>query len=246
MNTTENNNEIAWTSEKMWGAVGLTHRTEVTIAGARYTFTVDQPRKGQWIARGWRDGDLFYYRDQPSGRTLAGAKAGIERQVGELLIAAEADKAAADLAETREAWDDATEDEPECWCEWVDIGVGMQRAAEILDCPEHQPYPDGPPEGWTDPEYVPGRPTIDLSLPEIECLCASEMYGDGTFRVYETPGCPEHDQDQAVTAVDGAAELMRKLMAMARSGLIPPICDCPTPTHRMSCGVGATPKVVSR
>lgn len=42
--------------------------------------------------------------------------------------------------------------ETECWCEWVDIGVGMQRAAEIPGCPEHAPYPDGPPEGWTDPE----------------------------------------------------------------------------------------------
>ena len=222
MNTTENNHELTWTSKKVWGAVGLTHHTEVTIAGAHYAFTVDQPRKGQWIARGWRNGDMFYYRDEAKGRTLTGAKGMVDGEVGRLMDAAEADKAAVDLAE----------DEPECWCEWVDIGVGMQRVAEIPGCPEHHPDPlEDLPE-----DYVPGRPVVDLSLPEVDMTEAAR-------RLNAWAG----DANKAMSGMGRHfADSMNAMTHLFRTAFHHQPCGCPTPTHRMSCGVGATPKVVSR
>lgn len=78
MTSTANNTQpqqdetpLTWTSRKEWGSEGLTHRSETTIHGERWTFTVDSPSKGQWVARAWRDGDMALYRED---RTMKGAK----------------------------------------------------------------------------------------------------------------------------------------------------------------------------
>jgi len=73
--------ELKWTSKKEWGPVGLTHRCEVTIGGVEHSFCVDQPRKGYWVARGWRGGPSFMYREAAS---LAGAKREVIKRVIEL------------------------------------------------------------------------------------------------------------------------------------------------------------------
>ena len=62
---------LTWTSSKVWGSVGMTHRAATEINGESWTFTVDSPSKGQWVARAWRDGDFALYRED---RTMKGAK----------------------------------------------------------------------------------------------------------------------------------------------------------------------------
>jgi hypothetical protein len=272
MATNESNSEIKWTSEKVWGAVGLTHHAEVMIAGARYTFTVDQSRKGQWIARGWRDGNMFFYRDalaDGAPRTLTGMKEQVERQIGELkivaveLVAQEAelrdgavDRLAVGLDLPTELVENTSAvgttlpkppspealaatlglsdgpDEPECWCEWVDIGVGMQRAAETPGCPQHHPDP------LVDlsEDYVPGRPVVDRPLPEVDMI-ETARHLNALLGVVKG-GMGELGR-RVATAVDEMTHLLRKSFHS-------PPCGCPTPTHRMSCGVGAVPKVVFR
>lgn len=98
--------------------------------------------------------------------------------------------------------------EPECWCEWVDIGVGMQRVTDEPTCPQHYPLPDGPPE---------------LSWGEVKAAFA------GLNLVIEAT----------------AADMFRMLELLRDEYGWTHICTCPTPTHRMSCGVDATPKVVT-
>lgn len=227
MATDESNNDINWTKRKEWGAQGLTHRLHVVIGDDEYSFAVDQPSKGQWVGRGWRNGDLFFYRDSNGApRTLAGMKELVERQVCELKIKA------AELATREDSLiEDASmapvqwlgsfmnppkppspealamtlglsdgPDEPECWCEWVDIGVGMQRVTDELGCPEHNP------------------------------------------ETYERWGGAMNWATSAVVSIE-----MESFMAEALTAVIGlrPLCGCPTPTHRMSCGVGAVPRVMS-
>lgn len=62
---------LTWTSSKVWGTVGMTHRASTEINGETWSFTVDSPQKGQWVARAWRDGDMALYRED---RTMKGAK----------------------------------------------------------------------------------------------------------------------------------------------------------------------------
>lgn len=49
----------------------MTHRAATEINGETWTFTVDSPSKGQWVARAWRDGGFAMYRED---RTMKGAK----------------------------------------------------------------------------------------------------------------------------------------------------------------------------
>ena len=72
---------LKWTKKSEWGGVGLTHRTSITLRGCEYAFCVDQPSKGHWVARGWRDGDFCMYRE---AKTLADAKREVALRVGEL------------------------------------------------------------------------------------------------------------------------------------------------------------------
>ena len=76
---------LTWTAKKEWGSVGMTHRATIALDnGDRWSFIVDQPRKGQWTARGFRmdaqdaadgrtgSGDMVFYREDT---TMKGAKA---------------------------------------------------------------------------------------------------------------------------------------------------------------------------
>lgn len=63
---------LTWTSGKVWGSEGLTHRTATEINGESWKFTVDSPSKGHWVARAWRDGDFALYRE---AKTMKDAKA---------------------------------------------------------------------------------------------------------------------------------------------------------------------------
>lgn len=69
---------LTWRTNKTWGAVGLTHYAETRICGKDYTFTIDQPSKGNWQARGWRNGDFCMFRDHEWATTLRGMKAVVE------------------------------------------------------------------------------------------------------------------------------------------------------------------------
>lgn len=60
-----------WTKKKVWGYAGYSYFLEVAIGVDRHSFTVDQPRKGFWVARGWKNGDMTMYRE---ARTMASAK----------------------------------------------------------------------------------------------------------------------------------------------------------------------------
>lgn len=100
-------NEIEWTKKKQWGTIGFSHFVKVAIGGIEYDFTIDQPSKGQWVARGWSDGKFFFYRDSAYARTLAGMKDQVVRQIGELKLAAKGD-ARSDL----ERWDSFDRDHP--------------------------------------------------------------------------------------------------------------------------------------
>ncbi|USH45425.1 hypothetical protein SEA_ASIS_50 [Streptomyces phage Asis] len=62
---------LTWTKKKESGSEGLTHRATATINGESWSFAVDSPRKGHWVARAWRDGDFALYRED---RTMKGAK----------------------------------------------------------------------------------------------------------------------------------------------------------------------------
>lgn len=119
---------------------------------------------------------------------------------------------------------------PECWCEWVDIGVGMQRVTDNPECPEHSP-----------------------------CSCEWFDVGEGMQGAAVTQSCPEHGVDAGIpewaltwhtlryqfaalapVVVTLAGQMSRSMWAVAGP------CECPSPTHRMSCGVSATPKVVTK
>lgn len=62
---------LTWTSSKVWGSVGMTHDASTEINGEKWAFRVDSPKKGQWVARAWRDGDFALYREDS---TMKGAK----------------------------------------------------------------------------------------------------------------------------------------------------------------------------
>lgn len=96
--------------------------------------------------------------------------------------------------------------QPECWCEYVDIGVGMQRVTDELGCPEHNPIDDT----W------------------VERLSEMRTAMGGLRLVAE-----------------GVAAQMRRMAAHV-GWAFDRRCTCPTPVHRMSCGVDATPKVVPK
>ncbi|ALO79362.1 hypothetical protein [Streptomyces phage phiSAJS1] len=82
---------LTWTAKKEWGSVGNTHRARITLDnGDQWSFVVDSPRKGQWVARGWvltaqdvkdgrtGSGDMRLYREDT---TMKGAKAQAQSRV---------------------------------------------------------------------------------------------------------------------------------------------------------------------
>ena len=221
MNTTEH--ELDWTSKGAWGVVGKMHSTDVIVGDDSYYFVVNQPRKGYWVARGWKNGESCLHRD---GNTLtrmkglvadvvAGLRAEAVRQQAQNIEENPQDEAS--LANAVLADAEAAED-PECWCAWVDIGVGMQRAAEIVGCPEHCPYVDE---------------DVCTACNSVDCTpdCVS----------WTAPDVPAKAASDRLLDMASLAAVPRSSFQAFRYRLP---CNCPTPTHRMSCGTGATPKVV--
>lgn len=75
MNTDDAKNEapLSWTAGDVWGSVGRTHYATAELDnGDTWKFTVDQTSKGHWVAHGWRNGAMNFYRED---RTMKGAKA---------------------------------------------------------------------------------------------------------------------------------------------------------------------------
>jgi hypothetical protein len=66
---------LAWVSRKVWGAVGSTHRAEA----CGWKYCADQPRKGQWVLRGWGPNGAFLYRDAFTTLKAAKSAAGDHR-----------------------------------------------------------------------------------------------------------------------------------------------------------------------
>lgn len=162
MTATENTPEVplTWTSKVQWGNVGKSHRAKATINGESWMFTVDQPRKGHWVARGWRNGMFALYQE---GTTLKSMK---------VVVQAKANFAA------------------------------LQTCPTCKRIGGHAP----------------------------SCLTLARMHVDAT----------REGMAKLAPIVAKAASSMAR-MAVA---FTPYPCPCPTPTHRMSCGVNATPKVV--
>lgn len=79
---------LVWTKRKRktWGTVGFTHYAKTRIGGKDYTFTIDQPSKGYWRARGWRNGDFCMYRDEDDARTLREMKVVVEEFYRSILV----------------------------------------------------------------------------------------------------------------------------------------------------------------
>lgn len=95
--------ELTWRSRKEWGSEGNTHRTDVHLSnGDVWTFTVDQPHKGYWTARGWlqRENDhtssFKFYRE---GTTLKALKAEVRARAN--LAARTADLETSPVGEAR-------------------------------------------------------------------------------------------------------------------------------------------------
>lgn len=74
-NTSTDVQPLSWTGKKVWGALGNTHTADAD--GWRYC--VDQPRKGQWVLRGWGPDGAFLYRDTFTTLKAAKAAAGDHR-----------------------------------------------------------------------------------------------------------------------------------------------------------------------
>jgi hypothetical protein len=187
---------LTWTSKSEWGSVGNTHRASIELDnGDRWSFVVDQPRKGYWTARGWRadagttgSGDMVFYRED---RTLKGAKAQTQ--------------AHANLAAT------STCDE----CRKV--------AGHKLDCSTGRAL---------DAERTRGQ-RVTLRAVDEGALVLGGL-ADGLKRMGES----------AKRASAALATTLRPINAGLWRMRRP--CSCPTPTHRMSCGQGARPAVISK
>ena len=161
---------LTWTSRVTWGCVGKAHYTEATINGEAWTFTVDQPRKGYWVARAWRDGKCAMYQE---GKTLKSMKAAVQAQ--------------ANFA--------ATSTCAEC----------RHIGGHTVSCPTI------------------GRSAVagfEAGLRDVQRTLAQ----------------------MAPILVKAMAPFSR----IVRSFQLTQRCSCPTPTHRMSCGVDAIPKVVTQ
>jgi hypothetical protein len=206
---------LTWTAKKEWGSEGNTHRASVTLDnGDQWSFVVDQPRKGYWVARGFRKaaadvadgrtggGDMVFYREST---TMKDAKA--------------QSQAHANLAQTSTCG--------ECGKvtgHKLDCGTGRRAATDQT-------------------VRVFSRQPLRATDEGAEVLAAAD-------RIQPLP-------TTATDQLAAAKQAMKKLgtVAQAASGPISRLvraliaaqpCGCPTPVHRMSCGNGATPRVIRR
>jgi hypothetical protein len=68
------NMELTWTSKKAWGSEGSrSYYAKFTSSkGDQVSYTVDQPNKRVWAARGWVNGRFAFYKE---GSTMSEMKA---------------------------------------------------------------------------------------------------------------------------------------------------------------------------
>ena len=223
---------LTWTSKSEWGSVGNTHRASITLAnGDQWSFVVDQPRKGQWTARGWRkdredvaagrtgSGDMVFYRED---RTMKGAKAQVQ--------------AHANLAQT------STCDECRKLAgHKLDCGTGRALDAERTKG-QKLALRDG--DTGRDvfvrdvAQSLPVRQPA-TAVADARVLHAVDEAAEIFGRVGETVGQLGKAATAAMAAVAPIGRLVRSLIANQP-------CGCPTPIHRMHCGNGATPRVIRK
>jgi hypothetical protein len=67
---------LRWKRSLVTGCYGTAYCADINVNGAHYRFVIDQPSKGRWAARGWKDRVLFLSRDRIV--TLKGTKAAVE------------------------------------------------------------------------------------------------------------------------------------------------------------------------
>lgn len=239
MTQTANTNEapLTWTSKPEWGSAGNTYRAEVTLDnGDVWKFAVDQPRKGYWVARGWVNGDMKFYRED---HTMKGAKA--------------QSQAHANFASTNTCGecrvigghkqDCGTMDEVADWLTKAPAEPVDEADTDSSACI------DGNGDEW--PEHDESGYS--------ECRrCGAELTSDAlTIKLV--------DEGAAVLAALNASEAVRRMSDIVKA-LTPTVriisgafrrmatqlhhsmstCGCPTPLHTMRCGLGGRAVIVRR
>lgn len=201
MTTNENSSEapLTWTSSTEWGTIGRTHRAEVTLDnGDTWKFVVDQPRKGVWTARGWRNGVFAMYRE---GKILKDAKAQSQEQ---------ANRAATQTCTT---------------CRKI--------GGHKLDCSAVLPVPADAARHATAVDLTPMLDAAAQGMRELHAAVPAPV-------VHSVPS-------EVLKELPALAGTLKRINAnLWTNRRRPADCSCPTPTHRMSCGHGARPKVVQK
>lgn len=209
---------LTWTAKKEWGSVGNTHRAQITLDnGDQWSFVVDSPRKGVWVARGWLkdredvaagrsgSGDMKLYREDT---TMKGAKAQAQAHanLAQTSTCAECRKISGhklDCGTGRAADMERTKGQR------VGLRVGQLIAVD---------------EGA---QLLAGATRSGKSLPQ-------RLPGDAIASAAAT-------MRQFGTAATSAGRALLKF----RHHVVRK-CSCPTPVHRMSCGQGAQPTVIRK
>uniref|UniRef100_A0AAU7GYN2 Uncharacterized protein n=1 Tax=Streptomyces phage Geonosis TaxID=3158856 RepID=A0AAU7GYN2_9CAUD len=265
---------LTWTSSKVHGAVGMTHQASTEINGETWSFTVDSPQKGQWVARAWRDGDMALYRED---RTMKGAKEQAQAHAN--------DAATSTCTECRKIGGHK-----------LDCGTGL--AADMAKSAERGEriglraevtedaapdvtgiLPDGRPfvaDMKTDSDRLAAYGRVQLAPDVLDQLDPAEaqqlmaeleetfphlaewkqrVLGERMTRVGQQLGqVAETIANDMTPAVVDAAESMRRMTAAIervqaardRVQLRKDTCGCRTPLHTMRCGVGGRARVIAK
>ena len=250
---------LTWTSSKVWGSVGLTHRASTEINGERWTFTVDSPSKGQWVARAWRDGDMTLYRED---RTMKGAKEQAQThanyvatqtctEVQDSAVIQLRDEGAELLAAT-EPVEDAAPDITGTLPGGTPVVMDHKMDAERLTAYGTELAPDvlkklGPAEA----QQLMGE--LEETFPHLaewkanvlgsRMQQAGQQLGQVAERMTTGLGpaiVSAHDAVSRMTAAIERVQAARDRVQMRKD-----TCGCRTPLHTMRCGVGGRARVIS-
>jgi len=253
---------LTWTSSKVWGSVGLTHRASTEINGERWTFTVDSPSKGQWVARVWRDGDMTLYRED---RTMKGAKeqAQTHANYAATSTCTECRKIgghelncgtglAADMAKSAEPAEDASPDVTGTLPGGTPVVMDHKTDAERLTAYGTELAPDVLKK--LDPaEAQQLMAELEETFPHL-AEWKRRTLGDRMQQAGQQLGqVAERMAGSMAPAVVDAAESMRRMTdaiervqaARDRVQMRKDTCGCRTPLHTMRCGVGGRARVIS-
>lgn len=112
--------------------------------------------------------------------------------------------------------------------------------------------------GWRNGAFAMYRETRTMRVAKAECQSQANYAATQTCLVClniggHTDTCIRTVAEYADAIRDGMAKMApivataaRQMGQLLKSFTAARPCDCPTPTHRMSCGVGAVPEVVSK